>query len=152
MEFKWKIFLVVLLFALAVGALSNLSLFLFRMLNFGPEALSWVSIAVNMVTFLISPLLLFACFYIMGQKIDLATDFPSIALSLFLGAWIGHLIGSLSLQFISYALYGGASFVSWILWVMWYSFIVAFSLEFFVAFAALSMAYIVRKRSMQTGA
>jgi len=108
--------------------------------------------SVNMVTFLISPLLLFACFYIIGQKIDLTTDFLSVVLSLFLGAWIGHLIGSLSLQFISYALYSGASFVSWILWAMWYSFMVAFSLEFFVAFAALSMAYIVRKRSMQTGA
>jgi len=147
MEFKWRIFVVAFAFALVIGALSNVSQFLFRMFDLTPEEFSRIVSAISIATFFVSPVLLFACLYIMGGKIDLATEFLSIVVPLFLGSWSGHLIGYFPLQFI-YIAQSGSTFVgTWVLWFMWYAFREAFSLEFFVGFAALSMAYITRKRS-----
>jgi len=150
MKFKWKIFVVAFLFSFVIGALPNVSQFLFQMFHSSlAEVFEWIMFALNVVSFFVSPLLLFASFYYMGRKIDLAAEFLSVVVSLFLGSWFGHLIGYFPLEFIRIFQNGG-TFIGWTwgLWFLWYAFSKAFSLEFFAGFAALSMAYIVRKRSL----
>jgi len=149
MVFNWRIFVVGFVFGLVIGALSNVSQFLFRMFdNLTPQMFSWITSVISVATFFISPVLLFACLYIMGEKIDLVTEFLSVVVPLFLGTWAGHLIGYFPLQFILIAWNGGTFAGPWVFWFMWYAFRAAFSLEFFVGFAALSMAYIARRRSL----
>jgi len=148
MEFKWRIFAVALVFSSVIGVLSNVSVFIFRMFDLTPEVYRWITFAISIVTFFVSPALLFACLYLMGRKIDLVAEFSSVVVPLFLGSWIGHLIGYFPLQLIYIALYGSTFVGPWGLWFIWYAFISAFSSEFFVGFAALSMAYIARKRSL----
>jgi len=147
MEFKWRFFTVAFVISLAVGALSNVSPFLFRMLDLTPESYAWTAFIIGVASFFVSPGLFFAAFYLMGRKTDLVVEFLSIVVPLFLGSWIGHLVGYFPLQFI-YVVQHGNTFVGpWVLWFLWYVFSAAFSREFFVGFAALSMAYIVAKRS-----
>ena len=149
MEFKWRIFAVALVFSSVIGVLSNVSLFIFRMFDLTPEVYRWITFAISIVTFFVSPALLFACLYLMGRKIDLVAEFSSVVVPLFLGSWFGHLIGYFPLEFIRIFQNGG-TFIGWTwgLWFLWYAFSKAFSLEFFAGFTALSMAYIVRKRSL----
>jgi len=148
MSFNWKIFVVAFVFSLATGILSNVSQYLFQMFDFSPEGYVWVSFSLNVAMFFVSPALLFAFLYVIGGKTDLAAEFKSVGVSLFLGSWIGHLIGYFPLQFVFIAQYGG-SFVGPVgLWFLWYGFRTAFSMEFFVGFAAFSMAYIARKHSL----
>jgi len=147
MEFRWKIFAVAFVIALAVGVLSNVPTFLFRMLNLTPQWFSWIALVVSVATFFVSPGLFFAAFYLIGGKIDIVAEFLSVVVPLFLGSWAGELIGYFPLQFIFVAQYGGTFIDPWSLGFLWYAFRAAFSYEFFVGFAALSMAYIVRKRS-----
>ena len=147
MEFNWRIFLVASVFSLVIGALSNVSPLLFWTSDLGPETLAWISFAMSAVTFFVSPVLLFACFYLIGGKMDLVAEFRSVIVPLFLGSLAGHLIGYFSSQIVYIVWYSRT--LSWlsIPWIVWYVFIRVFSYEFFVGFAALSMAYIVRKRS-----
>jgi hypothetical protein len=107
-----------------------------------------IDVVMSMATFLVSPLLFFAVFYIIGHKMDLVAEFLSVVVPLFLGSWAGHLIGYFPLQFIHITLYGTTINWSWILWSFWYVFRTALSLEFFGGFTALSIAYITRKRSL----
>jgi hypothetical protein len=104
----------------------------------------WLFSLIEAGRFIISPFLLFACFYFIGGNIDLASDFLSVLLSLFIGSWTGQLIGGLLIFcYISQALFGSAPYTMWqYLWAVFHS---AFSLEFFVGFTALAMAYIMRK-------
>jgi len=148
MEFKWKIFAVALVFSLVMGALSNVSLFVFRVFDLSPEAYGWIAFIIGVATFLVSPVLLFASFYLIGGKIDLEAEFLSVVVPLFLGSWLGHLVGYFPLQFSYMVWYGGSLVGPWVLGYVWYGFMMAFSLEFFAGFAALSMAYIARKRSL----
>jgi len=111
-----------------------------------PETYSWIASVTSVAAFFVSPALLFASFYLIGGKIDLASEFTSVVVPLFLGSWVGYLIGYFPLHFIYIAQYGGTFAGPWFLWFLWYAFVRAFSLEFFVGFAALSMAYITRKR------
>jgi len=147
MEFKWRIFVIAFVFALVIGVLSNSFQFLYRMFDFSPEVYGWITFTIGVVTFFVSPVLLFASFYLTGQKIDLAAEFLSVVVPLFLGSWAGHVIGYFSLQYIYMVQYGGTYVGPWALWWVWYAFRTAFSFEFFVGFAALAMAYISRKLS-----
>jgi hypothetical protein len=143
-------------FSLAKGILGNSSFLLFQMFNLEPLASSWVSLALTVLSSLVSPLLLFGVFYFMGKKIDLVAEFLSVVVPLFLGSLIGHLAGYFPLQILYILQFGGsldlaASLFLNVLWIAWYVFWIAFSLEFFVAFTALSMSYIVEKRSTRAG-
>jgi len=151
-KFDWRIFLVAFAFSLARGILGNSSFLLLRMFDFGALTFSLVSLAFSLVSFIVSPLLLFGIFYFMGKKIDLVAEFLSVVVSLFLGSLIGHLIGYFPLQLFYILQYGGSFGVAGslflnVLSIAWYVFAFAFSLEFFVAFTALSMSYVVTKRS-----
>jgi len=146
MKFKWKIFVVAFVFSFVIGALPNVSQFLFPVFSLTPETYSWIASVTSVAAFFVSPALLFASFYLIGGKIDLASEFTSVVVPLFLGSWVGYLIGYFPLHFIYIAQYGGTFAGPWFLWFLWYAFVRAFSLEFFVGFAALSMAYITRKR------
>jgi len=153
MEFRWKIFAVAFVIALAVGVLSNVPTFLFsylfRTLRLTPEWYSWIALVLNVATFIVSPGLAFAAFYLMGGKIDIVVESLAVVVPLFLGSWVGHLIGYFPLQIILIAQSGGSFIDPWSLGFgfLWYAFRAAFSYEFFVGFSALSIAYIVRKRS-----
>lgn len=102
-----------------------------------------VFFSTHVVSFILSPLLLFASFYLIGRNIDLASDFLSVLVSLFIGSLAGRLIGYFFLYADSYA--APSSFLEF-LWLGLELLYVAFSLEFFVGFTALAMAYIVKKR------
>jgi len=147
MEFRWKIFAVAFLFSFVVGALSNVSSFLFRSVDLTPEVYGWITFAISVTSFFVSPVLLFASLYLMGRKIDLAMEFQSVVVPLFIGSWAGHLIGYFPFQLLYIARQGGTFTGPWVFWFLWYAFMTAFSLEFFAGFAALSMAYIAKKRS-----
>jgi hypothetical protein len=146
MGFNWKVFFVVLPFSLAIGAFLNIHLYLLR-LDLGPELYSYAMLYIDVVGFVISPLFLFASFYLMGRNIDLIAEFPSILMSLFLGSWIGHLTGYFSSVLLFISLYGGLLFSLYgYLYYFWIAVSMALSLNFFVGFAALSISYIVKKR------
>jgi len=146
MGFNWKVFFVVLQFSLIIGVFLNIHLYLLH-LDLGPELYSYVMWSIDVVRFVISPLALFASFYIMGRNIDLIAEFPSILMSLFLGSWIGHLTGYFSSILLYIALYADVHFSSLsYLYYFWIAVSNALSLNFFVGFAALSIYYIVKKR------
>lgn len=115
MEFKWRIFAVALLFSLMSGAISSISPFLPRILDLKPQEFAWVSFAVSVAAFFVSPVLLFAFLYLMGRKIDLVAEFSLVVVPLFLGSWFGHLIGYFPLQFFYIALFGSSFFGPWVL-------------------------------------
>jgi len=147
MGFNWKVFFVALSFSLAIGVFSNIFIYLIR-LDLEPVLYSRVMWSTVVVSFFISPLVLFASFYLMGRNIDLIAEFPSILVPLFLGSWIGHLIGYFSLVLLCISLYAETFYFSSssYLYIFWLVVSKALSLEFFVGFSALSMAYIVKKR------
>lgn len=149
MGFNWKVFFVALSFSLAIGVFSNIFIYLVR-LDLGTELYLWVTLSIDVVHFFVSPLVLFASFYLIGRNIDLIAEFPSILVPLFLGSWIGHLIGYFSLVLLCFFLYAETwTFTSWNYWhIFWFVVFRALSLEFFVGFGALSMSYIVKKRQM----
>ena len=149
MGFNWKVFFVALPFSLVIGVLVNVHLYLLR-LDLGPVPYSWVMLSIDVVGFVISPLILFASFYLMGRNIDLIAEFPSILMSLFLGSWIGHLIGYFSSVLLYISLYADLHFSSFTyLYYFWAAVSNALSVNFFVGFAALSISYIMKKRQIQ---
>lgn len=149
MGFNWKVFFVALPFSLAIGVRLNIHLYLLR-LDLGPVPYSYVMWSIEVVSFVISPLFLFASFYIMGRNIDLIAEFPSILMALFLGSWIGHLTGYFSSVLLYISLYAGLLFSLYTyLHYFWVAVSMALSLNFFVGFAALSISYIVKKRQIQ---
>jgi hypothetical protein len=97
----------------------------------------------SVVHFILCPLLLFVSFYIIGRTIDLASDFPSILLCLFVGSLAGHLIGYFSLNVGSYTPPSSHLELLWFALDLLY---MAFSLEFFAGFTALTISYITKKR------
>jgi hypothetical protein len=141
MKFNWTVFTVAFAFSFVIPALSYISTFLTRTLNH--EMWDLLFFSTHAVSFILSPLLLFASFYLIGRNIDLASDFPSVLVSLFVGNLAGCLIAYFSLYVGSYV--ASSSFLEF-LWLSLELLYMAFSLEFFVGFTALAMAYIVKKR------
>jgi hypothetical protein len=150
-KFNWTVFAVALAFSLVVSVLSNSSIYLDRTLNLSSQMFIWLLFFINVFSFIVSPLLLFASFYFIGRNIDLASNFLSVFLALFLGSWAGHLIGYFSLTLWYMSVYASGYSPPYtlfqFLWLGWISFNMAFSIEFFAGFAALSIAYLVKKRS-----
>jgi hypothetical protein len=102
--------------------------------------LVWLMPLFEVGSFIISPFLLFVSFYLIGRNIDLVSDFRSVIVFLFIGSWAGQLIGSLFLFLYTFP----AVYALWqYLWTVVYY---AFSLEFFVGFTALAVAYVMKKR------
>lgn len=134
-----------LLCSLSLSVLLPTVFFYLGSLNLSSQMFDWLWSLVRVGSFIISPFLLFASFYHIGRNIDLASDFLSVLVSLFIGSWVGQLIGGLLIfQYISQASFGSAPYtLLQYLWAVVYS---GFSLEFFVGFTALAMAYIVKKR------
>lgn len=155
MQLNSKIFFVALIFSLTIGVLGNASVILFRIFAPDSQTIFLTSLGLNVISFCVSPLLLFAVFYFMGRKMNIVFEFLSVVTSLFLGSFVGHLIGyglPLLLYIVGYDstfASQGFLFVS-ILSMLWYAFRIAFSTEFFVGFTALSIAHIMKKRSPQT--
>ncbi len=145
MKFNWKVFTVALIFSLVVGVLSHSFLYLV-LLHLSQQMLDWLYYPITAISFIISPLLLFTSFYLIGRKIDLASDFLSVLVPLFTGSWAGQLIGGLGIHWYIIVSQGWESSPSTLSGVLWVGFISAFSPEFFVGFTALAMAYIVKKR------
>lgn len=149
-KFNLIVFGVAFAFSFVVDAISNSSILVDRVLSLSSEKFVWAVYFINVVSFIVSPFLLFASFYLIGRDIDLASDFLSVLVPLFLGSWAGHLIGYFSLAFCYMSLYAGPYFAPTallqFLWTGWTGFTMAFSLEFFVGFTALAIAYIVKKR------
>lgn len=145
MKFNWTVFTVALIFSFVVGALSH-SLFYLGLLHLSPQMFDWLWSLIKVGSFIISPLLLFTSFYLIGRNIDLASDFLSVLVPLFIGSWAGQLIGRLLIFWYIYVSQGWESAPSTLLQYLWAGFTMAFSLEFFVGFTALAMAYIVKKR------
>ncbi len=149
MKFNWKVFFVILPFSLGIGVLSNVYLYLLPW-HLGPVQYSRVIWSINVVSFCVSPLVLFASFYLMGRDIDLIAEFPSVLVPLFLGSLIGHLIGHFSSVLLYTSLYPDWNSLSQnYLWFFWVPISKVFSSEFFVGFGALSMSYIAQKRQIQ---
>ena len=145
LKFNWKIFTVALTFSFVVGALSHRMLYL-GVLHLSSQMFDWLWSLIGVGSFIISPLLLFASFYLIGRNIDLASDFLSVLVPLFIGSWAGQLIGRLGISWYIIVSQGWESAPSTLFGLLWVSFTMAFSFEFFVGFTALATAYIVKKR------
>ena len=145
MKFNWKVFTVALIFSFVVGALSH-SYFYLGTLHLSLQTFNGLWRLITVGSFIISPLLLFASFYLIGRNIDLASDFPSVLVPLFIGSWAGQLIGGLGISWYIIVSLGWGSAPSTLFGVLWVGFTIAFSFEFFVGFTALATAYIVKKR------
>ena len=145
MKINWTVFTVALIFSFVVGALSH-SYFYLGSLHLSPQTFNWLWSLITVGSFIISPFLLFASFYLIGRNIDLASDFPSVLVPLFIGSWAGKLIGRLGISWYIIVSQGWESAPSTLLGFLWAGFTMAFSFEFFVGFTALAMAYIVKKR------
>ncbi len=141
MKFNWTVFVVAFVFSFVILVPSYTSTFLIRTLNH--EMWDLVVFSTNMISFILSPLLLFASFYLIGRNIDLTSDFPLILVPLFIGNLTGRLVG----YFFPYA--SSYTVPSDLLQFLWFSLSllqIAFSLEFFVGFTALAIAYVMKKR------
>ena len=145
MKFNWTVFTVALIFSFVVNALSH-SYFYLGTLHLSPQTFNWLWRLITVGSFIISPLLLFASFYLIGRNIDLASDFLSVLVPLFIGSWAGQLIGRLGISWYIIVSQGWESAPSTLFGLLWVSFTMAFSFEFFVGFTALATAYIVKKR------
>jgi hypothetical protein len=128
-------------FSSVIPVLSYISTVLIKTLNH--EMWNFVFFSTRAVSFILSPLLLFASFYLIGRNVNLTLNFPSILASLFVGNLAGRSVVYLSLYGGSYV--ASSSFFDF-LWLSIELLYMAFSLEFFVGFTALSMAYILKKR------
>jgi len=119
-------------------------------LHLSSQMFDWLWSLIGVGSFIISPLLLFASFYLIGRNIDLASDFLSVLVPLFIGSWAGQLIGHLGIiWYITVS--QGWEYASPSLWSTLFGFLmagftIAFSFEFFVGFTGLATAYIVKKR------
>ncbi|MDH5793903.1 MAG: hypothetical protein OEZ18_05010 [Candidatus Bathyarchaeota archaeon] len=145
MKFNWTVFTVALIFSFVVNALSH-SYFYLGTLHLSPQTFNWLWRLITVGSFIISPLLLFASFYLIGRNIDLASDFLSVLVPLFIGSWAGQLIGRLGILWYIIVSLGWESAPSTLFGFLWVGFTMAFSFEFFVGFTALATAYIVKKR------
>ena len=137
------------MFSFVVGALSH-RMFYLGLLHLSPQMYNWLWSLIGVGSFIISPLLLFTSFYLIGRNIDLASDFLSVLVPLFIGSWAGQLIGRLGISWYIFVSLGWESapstLLSTLLKYLWVGFTMAFSFEFFVGFTALATAYIVKKR------
>jgi hypothetical protein len=141
MKLNWKVFAVAFVFSFVITVPSYASTILIRTLNH--EMWDLVVFSTDVISFILSPLLLFASFYLIGRNIDLVSDFPSVLVPLFVASLAGRLVGYLSLYAGSYS---APSTLLEFLWCGLSLLRTAFSLEFFVGFTALAVAYIVKKR------
>ena len=144
MKPNWKVFLVAFALSFVLRAvLPSISSNLTRMLDH--EMWDSVLFSTHVVSFVLSPLLLFASFYLIGRNIDLASDFLSVLVSLFVGCFAGRFIGFLVLSEVSNVL-PPAPYTLLLFFEYGFDYLImAFSLEFFVGFTAIAMAYIVKK-------
>jgi hypothetical protein len=141
MKLNWKIFVAAFVFSFVIPILSYASTFLIRTLDH--EMWDLVAFSTGAISFIVSPLLLFASFYWIGRNIDLVSEFPSVLVSLFVGSLAGRSVSYFSLYAGSY------SAPSTLLQLLWFGLSLlrtAFSLEFFAGFTALAVAYIRKKR------
>ena len=145
LKFNWTVFTVALIFSFVVGALSH-RMFYLGQLHLSPQMYNWLWSLIGVGSFIISPLLLFASFYLIGRNIDLASDFLSVLVPLLIGSWAGQLIGRLGISWYIIVSLGWESAPSTLFEYLWVGFTMAFSFEFFVGFTALATAYIVKKR------
>jgi hypothetical protein len=143
MRFNWKVFVVAFVFSLVTTFLSGIFPTLVyasaRDLGLDYSMVYWLSIVAS---FVISPFLLFASFYRMGRNVDLKAEFRSVVASLFFGSWAGHFI-SLVYSTSAWAMTSTYAVIA----VIWYGVSSALSIEFFVGFSALSMAYIYKSQT-----
>jgi hypothetical protein len=143
MKFMWKIFLVTFLFSLAVAILSNsYKILILTIRNLSAYDYGALLFLLSVVSFFISPALFFGVLYLIGRNLDFATEFMSVVISLFLGCWLGHLVGFFTIEFVYITNYDSALSISQLLYYFWYIFPFAFSSEFFIGFTAVSMAHI----------
>ncbi len=145
LKINWKVFTVAFIFSFVAGALPH-SYFYLASLHLSPQTFNWLWSLIEVGMFIISPLLLFASFYLIGRNIDLASDFLSVVVPLFIGSWAGQLIGRLGTSWYISVSLGWESAPSTLVGFAWAALHEAFSFEFFVGFTALAMAYIVKKR------
>jgi len=145
MKFNWIVFAVAFVFSFVLRAvLPFISSNLLRTLNH--EMWDLVVFSTNVISFILSPLLLFASFYLIGRNIDLISDFPSVLVPLFVASLAGRLVGFLLLYAGSYVLVPAPpTLLQFCEYGLNYLYM-AFSYEFFVGFTALAVAYIVKKR------
>ena len=134
-------FLVILILGFASGFLSVYQILL-------PFAFDWQTSGSSLsmyyglfsiISFIISPILIFTGIYFLGKKIDVKTKLSSIIITLIGGALIGKLLGYVSAYLIS-----GYEFE--VFSVPYLSHLLSLSLSslsmFFIAFTALAIAYI----------
>jgi hypothetical protein len=145
LKFNWKVFTVALTFSFVVNALLH-SYFYLVTLHLSPQTFNWLWSLIEVGKFIISPVLLFASFYLIGRNIDLASDFLSVLVPLFIGSWAGQLIGGVGISWYIMVSLGWGSTPSTLFGALLVGFTIAFSFEFFVGFTALATAYIVKKR------
>lgn len=150
-KFEWVIFCVAFGFSLVVQVLINSPTILYFVFRSSPEMTVW---ALYTVRFFISPLVLFASFYLIGRNVDFGVRFQPVLVSLFLGNWTGHLIAYFSFTLWSLS-HVGFSIYSWSPRLSEYVLVVvssALSLEFFAGLSAISIAYIVKRRQIDARA
>lgn len=145
MRFEWVIFCVAFGFSLVVTVIEN-SYTIF--LNVFRLPMEMTTLAISIVRLFISPLVLFASFYLIGRNVDFGVRFQPVLVSLFFGSWAGHLTA-----YFSFALWSlsrvGFSIYSWSPRLLEYALMIvsfALSFEFFAGLSAISVAYIVRRR------
>jgi hypothetical protein len=144
-RFEWVIFCVAFGFSLVVTLLENSYIFFLDVFRLSLEMTAW---AILIVRLFISPLVLFASFYLIGRNVDFGVRFQPVLASLFFGSWAGHLTAYFSFTLWSLSRVG-FSIYSWSPRLLEYALGVvssALSLEFFAGLSAISVAYIVRRR------
>jgi len=152
LKFNLPVFSVAFLFSLAVGVLKDpiIEYVIEQSTMFGQwSSLSdYVSSIHALIILCVSPLLLFVFFYYLGKRINLTTDFLPVVVPLFFASWIGHSVAYLVMRL----LYPGAplfllvttvDYINAIFQVVIFN---AFSIEFFVALCALSVAHFLNQK------
>lgn len=150
-KFEWVIFWAAFGFSLVVQVLQNSYVIVQDVFRLSTEMAVWTVLTVR---FFVSPLVLFASFYLIGRNIDFGVRFQPVLASLFFGNWAGHLTAYFSFTLWSLSRVG-FSFYSWSPRLFQYVLEVvlsALSSEFFVGLSAISIAYIVNRRQIDARA
>jgi hypothetical protein len=151
MKFKVSIFLVITLFSLAAGVLKDdaTNYLLQRSVEYDKWGAfgDYVTTFYGLVILLVSPILVCMFFYLIGKRIDLQTQFLSVAVPVFVGSWLGHTVAYVLMRVMYSALpvaqlINPYDYLNAVVQILFYN---TLSIEFFAAIAAVSVGYFLNK-------
>ena len=124
------IFLVVLIMDFAVGFIRRIPIAVPLSMDY-----YYIYYLIMFISFLISPVLVFIAFYLIGRKFDVRTNLRSLIVILLTGAYLGNFLSAIIYILLREYVFSWESVIG----IFFVS--LQFLYTFFIAFSALAIAY-----------